>query len=70
VVESYLPTRPQSRYLIRRIDDRLKTMAAFHASSLVVVVPDGIPPEVTNVPKNDNVTVTTISNVAEAISAH
>jgi hypothetical protein len=69
VVESYLPPRPQPRYLIRRIEDRLKTAQAFQAAELVVVLPDGIATDVTNVPRKDNVTVTTIGKLADAISA-
>ena len=67
LVESYLPPRPQPKYLIRRIDDRIKITEAFGAASLIVVLPDGIPAEVTGIPPTANVVVTTISKLEEAI---
>ena len=67
VVESYLPPRPQPTYLTRRIDDRMKTTEAFEAASLIVVLPDGIPADVTDIPPTANVVVTTIGKLEEAI---
>jgi hypothetical protein len=46
VVESYLPPRPQPRYLLRRVQDKLDFLDPFDASALLVVVPDGIPLDV------------------------
>src|SRR5205823_6617087 len=69
IVESYLPPRPQRAYLIRRIEDRRRLRQRFEASAVAVVLPDGIPPDVIDVPKSDDVEVTTLKNVDAAIQS-
>ena len=69
IVEAYLPVPPHPRVLTRRIDDRLKLLQRFQATALVVVVPNGIPPDLTDVSHDPRAVVTTLANLDAAISS-